>query len=347
MSGLRQAVDTIFERRLREAPDREIEPAARWWHVRRHGSFALAYGAAVEPYLKSFGDERGFIAYGQKMGYIFALGDPLAAPQHHEGLIDDFIAAFGKPAFVQTSQATARLLAARGYRINQMGIETELDLSTYSFAGKHGESIRYASNWLRNNGYSIRECAPGELPSEEIAALSRRWRRTRRVGKREVHFLNRPFWLEPTADLRRFFLFDPQGKAVAFVSFDPLYRDDAVIGYVSSNKRREPDAPSYAELGITRHAVETFQKDGLEVVQLGLSPFAYIEKGPMRDDALLRRFMQHAFRSRLVNRKIYNLEGLAAFKRRFRGRELPVYFATPGTSNFVRLIALLRLCRVI
>lgn len=346
MGFLRKKIDAFFERRTLHAPQRELTLEQRWQHLLRHGDFSLAYSVVAEPYLKSFGDERGFIAYAQKMGCTFALGDPLAAPQDAPGLIDDFIATFKTPCFVACNEATATLLAARGYRANHFGYDTVIRLPGHTFSGGDGKKIRYTTSWLKSNGMRVEERPSEDFPRQRIEMMSKRWRETR-VVRREVIFLNRLFTPASAPDVRRFFVIDGKGEPVAFISFDPLYRDGRVIGYLASQKRRDPEGSSYLDLGIMRHAIDQFKAEGLEIVYLGLSPMAGLERGPFRHDPMLHRLFKYAYGSAWINRRIFNLQGIAAYKKRFRGCEIPAFIATPPGSNILRITALLRMMRLI
>ena len=111
---------------------------------------------------------------------------------------------------------------------------------------------------------------------DHIEAVSLAWRATRRVKRKEVRFLNRPFVSADEPGTRRFYFLDAQQRMLAFVVFEPLYRDGRLIGYVACSKRRHPDAPVYAEQAILKHAIEVFQREGCQELRLGLSPLAWI-----------------------------------------------------------------------
>lgn len=346
MAFLRRQIDAFFDRGAVQAPERELNLEERWRHLRRHGDFSLAYSVVSETYLKSFGDERGFIAYAQKMGYTLALGDPLCAPGDDQGLLGDFIETFGQPCFVACGERTAALLAEHGYRVNHFGRDTAIDLPGHTFSGGEGKKIRYTTSWLKTNGMRVEERPLEDFPAGRIESMSRRWRETR-VVQREVRFLNRVFTMDPAPDVRRFFVLTGEDEPIAFISFDPVYRDGKIIGYLASQKRRDPDGSSYLDLGIMRHAIDRFKAEGLHVAYLGLSPLADVEAGQFPDDPMMRGLFQYAYRSGWINRRIFNVQGIAAYKRRFRGREVPSFIATPPGQNLLPMIALLRLMRLI
>ena len=332
----------------------------RYALLREHGDFTLAYNTAVQPGLRHFGDARGYLAYESGWGYTFALADPVAAPDRRADLVREFAAAFRKPVFVQCSAETAAVLCDHGWYANEMGVDTTLDLRTYDFRGKPKEWLRYAANWCERRDYRVEEPAAGDWPTDELGEISRAWKATRSVSDREVRFLNRPLRLAPDdraaepgggADVRPFLLRDAAGVPVAFVIFDPLYRDGRVVGYVTCFKRRSPDAPSYAEAAVMKAAIDRFVAEGRRTLTLGLSPLAGIGADQFADDRLhvnrmVRRSLSLGYGAAWVNRR-YPVRGHADYKRRFRGGEFQTYYASPALWNLTRIAALMRLCGVL
>lgn len=318
----------------------------RWSLLRQHGSFSMAYSTAVQPRLRHFGDERGFIAYRQRFGQTIALGDPVASPADAPDLLRRFIQHVGRPTFCQVSPATANRLAPLGYRFSQMGVDTSLDLTTYQFAGKSKEWLRYASNWVGRRGYAVQELSFSELAADQVEALSEAWRKTRTIKRKEVRFLNRPIVLADEPDVRKFYLVDPAGQIQALVFLDPIYRDGGIAGYVTAFKRRHPNAPQYAEQALMKGIIERLQDEGIPQLKLGLSPLAFIECDSLPTNGLTRFFFQRCYRSKIVNRYFYHLQGHAHYKRRFRGVEEKSYFASPGRIDGLRMAALIGLCGI-
>ncbi|MBE7183717.1 MAG: DUF2156 domain-containing protein [Methylobacterium mesophilicum] len=342
---LRRTFDAVMDRRLRHLAPADLPLAMRLDAFQRFGDHSLAYSATVQKGLLHWGDGSGFIAYGRMMGQALALGDPVADPAARDRLIGDFIAAAGAPSFAEISEPTAALLAARGYRVMRMGVDTALDLATYDFSGGRKETVRYSERWLLKHGYSIGETWQFPELTPAIKALARDWRRERIVHRREMGFLNRPFPGKEEPLSRRFVLVGPDGAPVSVLYFDPLCRGGRVIGYLTAFKRRAADATAHAEIGLTKHAVDRFKREGVEKVMLGLSPLLDIEPSGFDESARFRALMQRFYASGLVNRRIFNLQGHAAFKRRFHGREEPRYFAWKTGLPLMPFTALLRLSR--
>ena len=74
---------------------------------------------------------------------------------------------------------------------------------------------------------------------------------------------------------------------------------------------------------------------------------AQIEDREFRANWLINKIFRYAFVSWLVNRFFYNMQGHATYKRKYRGREEKVYFATPGRINILRLMALVKVCKAV
>ncbi len=312
----------------------------------RHGDFSMAWSTVVQPLLSHFGDREGFIAFRTRWNQTIALGDPVCHSDRIESLLEDFITQHRRPSFVQVSRATAEILAKHNYRINEIGMDTTIDLPKYDFKGKQKEWLRYADNWTKRRGYAVRESTFAEVSDADVEAVSEAWRKTRTVKRKEVRFLNRPIVLKAEPNVRKFFLFDPDGKIIAFVFLDPLFTDGKISGYVTSIKRRMPDAPIYSEQAIMKSIIEKLQSENIRQLKLGLSPCAWVEPSGFSESRWLRWTFQRSFQSPLVNRRAYNMLGHANYKRRFRGTEEKVYLASPSGFHPRRIPALIALCGI-
>jgi lysylphosphatidylglycerol synthetase-like protein (DUF2156 family) len=343
MVRMRKLIDSCFDRGLPAIPSSKLTVDQRLSLCRQYGDFSLAYSTAVQPDLSYFGDENGYIAYATKMGHVFALGDPVTSRASKADYIARFLAQSGKPCFVQIHSATAAALTSHGYSVNQLGKDSALSLPNHSFKGKRNETLRYSERWLYKNGYTIHECGNGEL-GPELSNISDDWRAGRIVRRREMRFLNRPFCLSLTPGMRRFVLLSPHSKPIALLDFDPLFRGGKAIGYTAAFKRKIQGTTAHAEIGLTKYAADRFRQEGAEIMTLGLSPLAGIEKSQFPESTVWRYLYQRAFLSPLVNRRIFNVQGQAAFKRRFHGDELQTYIGFKrGTPT--EKVALLRLLK--
>ncbi len=347
MRALRRLVDNAAERRRPAIADAGLGMEERLRMTRLHGDFTLAHATAVQEGLSHFGGPDGYIAHAFKMGSTMALGDPVVADDRRGDLLDAFIAAAANPCFAQVSKPVADLLAARGYSVALLGTDFFLDLPGYDFSGGQLKSVRYSHAFLLKNGYALGEWDASGDAVAEAQALSDSWRATRIVSRREMGFLNTTFAARPVTGTRRFVLRAPDGRLDMLLDFHPMHSGGRVTGYTTVVKRRHPDATAYAEIGLTKHAVEVFAREGVSRVTLGLAPAGATGASGYRESVLLRGLLAVLSRSSLVNAHVFNLKGHAAFKRRFHGREEPVYFAWRGGSAIMHFIALLRLSKLV
>jgi lysylphosphatidylglycerol synthetase-like protein (DUF2156 family) len=319
----------------------------RYALLRQHGTFSLAYSAAFAPDLSHFGDERGFIAYKTVWGTAMALGDPIAPPQNIADLTGRFVREHRDVAFWQISRPVAEILAPQGFLVNELGLESRLDLATYDFEGQRKRNLRKATVRMAKLGFTTRECALAELDLAEVEAVSEAWRRTRTFRNKEVAFLNRPVVFDEEPDVRRFFSFDRGGKLAGFGFFDPIYQSGEVVGYSTSTTRHRRDVDSLIGQAIKRFAIETFQQEGRKWLFLGLAPVARINDEDFAHDWLVRRSLRFGYSNGLFNRFIYPLRGHAAHKRQFDGVNEQTYMAFNKRPGLLRLVKLLKACGMI
>lgn len=311
--------------------------------VREFGNFTQAYSTAVQPGLEYFWYAGCYLAFRRKWGIACVLADPVGDPLQHAALLRAFLQTHRRHCFWQIGRATAQILESLGDWINEMGIDTRLELAGYDFTGKSKERLRHATNWIAKHGFTVREASFGhDVAESDVRAISRAWQAGRRTT-REVYFFNRPIVFADEVDVRKFFLFDPGGRSVAFVFFDPLYEHGEVIGYSPAIKRRAPGAPLRSEEGIMKTAIEHFQAEGRKVVMLGLSPMAEIRDEEFRANPLVHFSWSRAKNAWWINRFFYNLAGHAEFKRRFAGKEEQTYYASNCLLNDLRVVATLRM----
>jgi phosphatidylglycerol lysyltransferase len=327
-----------------------IPPRVRIALLRQYGTASQAYSAAFQEGLEHFGDERGFLAYKRVGGTALVLSDPLAPPNNIPDLISRFLNEHPDAGFWYLSPPVARILAARGFYVNAMGPDTWIDLPTYSFSGPKKKPLREAINRMTKHGFITRESTLAEVGIEKVRAVSDAWRRTRTIRHREVAFLNRPLVLAEERDVRRFFTFDRDGKLVAFGFFDPVYEGGELIGYTSQHNRHLPEADCMVHFAIKRVAIETFQKEGLRVLHLGLSPFADVlsdEEFKSSRSWATSRYFNAAYKSWLFNRYIYPNKGIEAHRKVYRGAQRQNYYAFNRRPSLPRVLKLLRACNIV
>jgi phosphatidylglycerol lysyltransferase len=312
--------------------------------LRRYGSHTVAYSTS-QPGLSYFRRPEGFIAYGTKWGTRYVLGDPVAAPESREALIAEFLKDGRATCFAMISRPTAEILVRHGYHANEIGIDIRIDLRTYDFTGPAKARFRQGASKLDREDYRVLELSDEQIDPARIERVSDVWKQSRPVSSREVRFLNRPISTRDEIDVRKFYVFSPAGDLVAFYFFDPIYRDGRVIGYSTSFKRRTPDAPTRTEEAVSKHAFELFKAEGKEVVTLGLIPLYGVKDEDLPHSRATSWIMRRLYASKNFT-WVYNFQGHAEFKTRYQGEPVPMYFASRGRLDLIRLLGLLKLCDV-
>ncbi|MCR4264949.1 DUF2156 domain-containing protein [Nitratireductor sp. ZSWI3] len=315
--------------------------------LQNHGNFVLAYSVAFQPRMYRFGDERGFIAYRKVGKTAFALADPLAPQERWPSLLDEFVAQKKDVTFWQVSRPMAQLLTSRGFFVNALGIENFIDLADFSFDGPKRRSFRTAVNRFTRTGHSVAEIPLATLDPEQVEAVSVGWRKTRTTKRRELSFLVRPIQLTDEKGVRKFFILDSAGKPVALAFFDPLYENGKLIGYLSATRRWLPDVDPLAAYFLVRHAVETFQSEGVPRVYFGLMPFHRIEDKEFNKDWLTRRAFRFIYTNPLAQRFIYPTQSLAKHKESYGGETRETWCAMNTTPSLPRLLKLVRACGIV
>ena len=297
--------------------------------------------------MSHFGDHRGFIAYRLVGGTAMVLGDPVAPADYHADLVSAFVNEFQDVVFCQTSHSLAKLLASWKFKVNEFGLERRIDLTTFTTVGKANTEWRNATNRMAAQGVVIRECPFGSIDPGTIDELSAQWRRTRTFKNRELGFIARPLVTDYEPDVRRFFAFDSSGSLVAIALYDPVYENGHIVAYVAQTKRYLPDFDPRINLAILRRAIETFQKEGVAGLYLGLAPFAEVQDQEFEKDWLVKRAFIYVYRNKLFNRYVFALQNHAYHKRKYGGKAEQTYFALNTTPSLPRIIKLMRVCRML
>jgi len=328
---------------------RDIAPsrAERIGAVESHGHFALAYSVAHQPDLRHYGNEQGFLAYKMVGRTACVLSDPLASPNHWEGLIDSFLANHRRATFWQVSSRMASILADRRFAVNEFGLETWLDLTKYDFAGPKRRSFRTAENRFVRSGHRVVEHSVGEFDPIRVEAISLAWRKTKTNAHRELGFLIRPVQLADEPGVRKFFLIDADGQPVAFAFFDPIHDDGQVVGYLSTTRRWRPDIDPLASYFLVRKAVETFQAEGKSQLHLGLMPLHGIDYQAGVGDWMTHKAFSIFQSNAWIQRTFYSSQSLSKHKESFEGETRQTYCATNGRLAVLSPLSLIRACGIV
>jgi phosphatidylglycerol lysyltransferase len=309
--------------------------------LKQYGSHAMSF-STMQPDMAYFElPGVGYIAYAQHWGMQFALADPVCAPRHREQLLDRFLERFPRALFVQVSKAVVDHLHGRhGYYGTQFGSESKIDLAGWSLRGARKQIIRTAVNGAAAAGIEIRE---GGF-DHDVKRISEAWIRTRRCKNNEIRFLIRPMLIDYREGTRYFYAHDPDGEAVGFIFFDPIWEGGRLAGYVPNISRSSANFRQGLWYALMAHALAVFREEGVPYVDLGLVPLQ-MDAGIEPQESRLLRATMGVIRERMDF--LYNFKGLEFAKSRFQGRVEKTYCCHRSAMPALAMTAMFRLTRII
>ncbi len=318
--------------------------------LKEHGREALAY-ATLQSGLEYFVDDCGYIAYITARHPVFArkprriaFSDPVCAAENHARIIRNFLSVDSRAAFACVSESVAKVLReihlpppsrapqnganhCRRFKVNCVGCESELPVQSYNTKGnwKELDLIKRARNEARREGIVIREERIESVNREQLAAVSSRWMGNKKVNDREIWIYARRPVFEFEEGVRKFVAYDREGRVAGFAFYDPMYRAGRVFGYSANILRCDESRFGRLATALHMEAMEKFKPEGAEVLNLNLAPFVKLESGKFNDDFGSRLFFKMSAR---YGNEIYNFQGLAFHKSKYRGKEKNLYFAS-------------------
>jgi len=310
----------------------------------KHGREALAY-ATLQSGLEYFIDEHGYIAYTTVQHPVFSrkpkqitFSDPVCAIEDYPKIIRNFLSVNPRAVFGCVSEACAVVLREMKFKVNCIGYEAELPVQTYNTRGnwKELDMIKRARNEAKREGLIVREEEIEKVDREALLALSNRWIGGKKVNDREIWiYARRPVFMHEEG-VRKFIAYDRDNKIVGFAFYDPMYRDGQVFGYSANILRCDESRFGRLATAIHMEAMEKFKPDGAAVLNLNLSPFMKLAEGKYNDDFGSKIFFKLSAK---YGNAIYNFQGLAFHKSKYRGTEKFLYFASSSAmpSNDIYL----------
>lgn len=322
----------------------------------RHGGCFDSY-LVLEPDRKYFWskDRKGFVAYVRGLNYLKIAGGLIAAPEHKETLLREFVEYAKRHklyiSFYNILESDLPVFEKFNFQITKWGEEPIVDLTTCTWEGKAYEWVRRQSNYCRRQGLVTVECRPDAMPSvewdrivAELHELSAELIETRPQTS-DIKFLQSEF--DPSNLYRkRIFLARADGGAgriEAFVVCNPGKNGDF---WAFEIYRHRPDAVRGTMPFLMHQTMQVLQKEGVREVSLCLVPGLGCEKKRPGDSFLVRGGM--VFANKYLN-FLFDTAGMYHFKSRFRPQfEERFTCALPkvtlvGTCVFVHLLGVFQL----
>lgn len=307
----------------------------------------MAY-TSLEPSLEYFLlDDIGYIAFKRFKDWfwsfkerVIVLADPICDNENIQILLDQFLNKYPNVIFVQSSRGFAEVLDKKGFQVNQFGIETDLLSSNFDLKGKARAKLRQWRNKCQREGVSIIEKPIEECSNlDEVNALSKRW--LEKKGGAEYSFLVRPLRYDNEKNTRCFWAFSKEQKLIGLAVFDPIYFNNKITAYYHNIDRVDISAPHGTSVTIVLHALDTFKKEGIDKISLGMSPL-FLQKG-LSSELNYNKFTRKSFWYAFDNLNyIYPFKGNASHKGKFNGEQSPVYISTTNGTNLWQVLVMMK-----
>lgn len=305
----------------------------------------LHYGAA---------DIDGVVAYRPAGGRrLIQLCGPIAASGDRDALarsFGDWATAEGRRVMaIQLTRVEAERYARLGFVTNQIGSSYGIKLDRFTLRGTRFFKLRNKISRATRLGVTVEELAATDLKRPEVAAeldaIDADWLRAKGRHVKELTFLvgERD---GRGAPYRRIFLARHEGRAIAYVTYSPVFGERA--GWLYDLTRRHPDAPPGTVELVFSRVVDILGEEGCGWLHLGLTPFVgladehELEVGSSPTVRfLIRALSEHG-------QAIYPAAAQLAFKKKW-GPQLvePEYVAFQGRPTLQDVWHLMRLTRAI
>lgn len=312
----------------------------RWHYLRCFGQGSLAY-SSMQPKLDHYlVPGIGYVPFAliSDANVPVCLSDPICSSKDTPRLLSRFFDCYDYPIFIHISQDVARMLSELGFLINEIGTETIIEIPKFTLAGKDKEFLRSQRNRARKDGVTVTEKSCKEI-FEVLKSISAAWLAKKTVHSHELSFIVRPAVYVDEPDVR-IFIARRNGTVIGFVVFDPMYKDERVIGYVA-NTLRSVDNLSYSVCDcIIMEAMQVFKNEGIDTLSLGYSPLYKVEDGgTFNYSKLLKAIFNYTYKH---SNCVYEFKSLAFHKSRYRPdqpgcREVKVYCACRPPVPFALL----------
>jgi len=330
-SDLQQKLYKAYAKRLEKTKNKkglELNLEKRLESFKKFGKSTLSFSSLFNQF-EAYRIEGvdGYLPFVRADRTCVMVGDPVASDESSFKLIKSFVKQVTQegynPAAVQVGHHSAVVFASQGFSVNTLGTETNVDLTNYDpeLKGKEYSSLRRWLRYAKDQGVVVEECDLTDLDKEQVLSVSDNWME-RKKNKSELGVLLRELSLEPEPYVRRFVA--KKGDSIlGYIFFDPIFKDNSVVGYYTNIERyltehESIDEPKKLNLMqvLVAEAAEVFQGEGAQKIALGLSPlnethlnfFKYHE----------HKGVQEIFQNFYDESKLYAFKGIADHKKRYK-----------------------------
>lgn len=309
-------------------------------YLKKFGSHSQSF-STLQPGMQYFDIPGvGYIGYMKKWGSTFVLSDPVADKKDFELILCEFQKKFPNACHIQITKPVVDILHNKfGMYGTQFGSESKIDLTKWNLKGKKKQILRTAINQAEKNGITIKE----RFSDDHTREISDAWIKTRKCKSNEIRFLIRPMKMDYKENERHFYAYQGD-KAVGFVYFDPIYRNNEIISYVPNISRANADFKQGIFYTLMTHAMEVFQEEGVPCLDLGLIPLMLAEETEPQESKIFKKVCKLVYEKANF---LYNFKGLVFTKGRFRGDIEKTYCSHKGPLPLRQLTSMFKLTQVI
>jgi phosphatidylglycerol lysyltransferase len=284
-----------------------------------------------------------FILYGVRGRTWVALKDPVGPAPRASDLIRLFIERCddfgGTPVFYEVGTQYLHHYADFGFTTAKIGEEARVDLAAFTLDGPRGARYRQVTRRFAKDGCTFRVIAATDVATvlRDLAGVSDDWLREKAVAEKgfSVGYFDRDYLARfPAAIVER------DGRIVAFATLWPGGGPPEGGPHVGWRElsidlmRYHHDAPNSVMEALIVHAMIWGQSHAYDWFSLGTAPMSGFEASavaPLR--ARAGHFLyQHGAR-------LYNFQGLRAFKEKFDPVWESRYLVYPGGLRLPRIAA--------
>ncbi len=311
--------------------------------LKQFGRGSLAYSSLQAGLQYFMDDELGYCAYTpltDSADSVCVLADPICSKESLPAFLDAFLKDKKDPIFLHASKDTATALNDRGFCVNELGVETFIDVQNFTLTGNKKQALRQARNNAKKDNLTCVEVLSSDAEMRQaFRKISEDWMKQKVMSDSEMQFIVRPIVYVDEIDVRKFVAIKDK-EIVGFVIFDPMYADGEVMGYIANHLRSNLDR-SYSVVDfILLEALDIFKAEGKKEISLGLSPLAKVnDTEEFHHSKLLSAHFKYSFEKANF---LYNFKNLYRHKSKYRpempgAREEKVYCCMKTRFLLVRI----------
>ena len=315
----------------------------RYEKLQLHGYGSLAYSSLQKGMQYFMHPELGYVAYTPLRdgpNSVCVLADPICSKENIRPLVEAFMKEKSDPVFLHISHDTGKVLNEMGFTVNELGVETIIDIQKFNVVGNKKQQLRNARNGAKKDSVTVVEIdTVDDEMLKSFKKISDGWMKEKVISDNEMQFIVRPVVFVDEIDVRKFVAVK-DNQVVGFVIFDPMYEDGKVSGYIANHLRTNLDRTYSVVDFIILEALEKFKQEGKKDLSLGLSPLAKVDDSQeFKHSKLLKAHFRYAFEKANF---LYNFKNLARHKLKYRpeldgAREEKVYCAMKTRFFLIRL----------